>query len=129
MADPSARLPIENKLNNHPRVELACVGGSGYPQPSAVIKLSEEAWKAAQSGGRAELTRELEAHVDAVNAELPNFERIDFVAVVPEEWLPENGFLTPTMKIKRASIEEAYSQFNDDWYGRKTKVVWHEPTA
>jgi len=49
--------------------------------------------------------------------------------VVPEEWLPENGFLTPTMKIKRASIEEAYSQFNDDWYGRKTKVVWHEPTA
>lgn len=124
-----APAPIENKLNNHPRIELACVGGSGYPQPSAVIKLSEEAWKASQSGGKDSLTKELEAHIAAVNAQLPNFERLEFVAVVPEDWLPENGFLTPTMKIKRASIETAYNQFNDDWYGQKTKVIWHTPSA
>lgn len=124
-----APAPIENKLNNHPHIELACVGGAGYPQPSAVIKLSEEAWKASQSGSKARLTKELEAHIDAVNAELPSFERLEFVAVVPEDWLPENGFLTPTMKIRRASIERAYDQFNDDWYGQKTKVVWHTPPA
>jgi long-chain acyl-CoA synthetase len=124
-----APAPIENKLNNHPRIELACVGGLGYPQPSAVIKLSEEAWGQAQAGGKDAITKDLEAHVAAVNAQLPNFERLDFVAVVPEDWLPENGFLTPTMKIKRASIEKAYGQFNDDWYGRKTKVVWHEPAS
>lgn len=124
-----APAPIENLLNNHPRIELACVGGSGFPQPSAVIKLSEEAWKQAQGGGKAEITKDLEAHLAAINAQLPNFERLDFVAVVPEDWLPENGFLTPTMKIRRGSIEKAYSPFNEDWYGRKEKVVWHQPAA
>ncbi len=124
-----APAPIENLLNNHPRIELACVGGSGYPQPSAVIKLSEEAWKQAQGGGREEVARDLEAHLGAVNAQLPNFERLAFLAVVAEEWLPENGFLTPTMKIRRASIEKAYGPFNDGWYGQGTKVVWHEPST
>ena len=124
-----APAPIENLLNNHPRVELACVGGMGYPQPSAVIKLSEESWKEAQGAGKADVTHALETHLASVNAKLPNFEHLEFVAVVPEDWLPENGFLTPTMKIRRASIEKAYSPFNDTWYAQKQKVIWHQPAG
>ncbi len=124
-----APAPIENLLNNHPRIELACVSGAGFPQPSAVVRLSEEAWAASRAGRRDAIEAELVAHLNAVNGKLPNFERLDFVAVVPEEWLPENGFLTPTMKIKRAAIESAYAPFQEDWYARRAKVVWHEPPA
>ena len=49
---------------------------------------------------------------------------MDFVAVVKEDWLPENGFLTPTQKIVRRKIEEAYVPNNDEWYGAKKKVIW-----
>jgi long-chain acyl-CoA synthetase len=44
--------------------------------------------------------------------------------VVLDEWLPENGFLTPTLKIKRAKLEETYGVFNDDWYAAKKPVIW-----
>jgi len=48
-----------------------------------------------------------------------------FVVVVEEEWLPENGFLTPTQKIVRRKIEEAYDGNNKDWYDSKKKVIWY----
>merc|ERR1712071_374938 len=38
-----APAPIESKLIIHNRVELACVGGVGFPSPHAVIQLSEQA--------------------------------------------------------------------------------------
>ena len=47
-----------------------------------------------------------------------------FLAVAKIEWLPDNGFLTPTMKIKRATLEDTYGAFADDWYGQKKPVVW-----
>ena len=34
-------------------------------------------------------------------------EQIKKFALVPEEWTPENNYLTPSMKKKRATIMEA----------------------
>mmetsp|Transcript_21941 Transcript_21941/g.51870 ORF Transcript_21941/g.51870 Transcript_21941/m.51870 type:complete len:584 (-) Transcript_21941:1187-2938(-) len=119
-----APAPIENKLINHPRVELACVGGSSYPQPHAILQLSEDAKKAADNGDKEKIEKELTEHLAAVNKTLDGHEAMDFVAVVKEDWLPENGFLTPTQKIVRRKIEEAYVPNNDEWYGAKKKVIW-----
>jgi long-chain acyl-CoA synthetase len=41
------------------------------------------------------------------------------------QWLPENGFLTPTQKIKNASIEDAYHQHKDGWCKAKKKDIWN----
>ena len=120
-----APAPIENKLINHPRVELACVGGTSQPQPHAVLQLSEDAKKAAVSGEKETIEKEIEAHIKAVNATLDQHEQLDFVAIVKDEWLPENGFLTPTQKIVRRKIEGSYDENNDSWYEAKKKVVWH----
>ena len=112
--------PIENRLNNHPRIELSCVGGAGYPQPHAIIKVAE----GAERIGRDALGKELLAHLNEVNGQLANFERLQFLAVASDDWLPENGFLTPTQKIRRGTIEDAYKANNDAWYEAGEKIIW-----
>merc|ERR1719253_672934 len=76
------------------------------------------------SATRAEYAKELEAHVKkAVNSSVEAHEKLQFVAVVSDEWLPENGFLTPTQKIKRATIEDFYGKYYDEWEAKKDAVV------
>lgn len=118
--------PIENKLLTHPDVEMACVGGSGQASPYALLMLGEAARGRAAAGGRDAIMSSIEAHLAQVNQELPGYERLAFCAVVKDEWLTENGFLTPTMKMKRSAIEEAYKELEDGWYAAGDKVAWQE---
>ena len=117
--------PIENLLVAHSLVELACVGGRAHPQPHAILQLSEGPKHSAnEDAERATITKALEEHLLVVNPQLDGHERLDFVVIVKDEWLPENGFVTPTQKIKRAAIEETYAPSVDGWYAQKTKVIW-----
>ena len=118
-----APAPIEGKLGNHPAIEAVCVGGLGRPQPYGLVMLGVEARKQL-AATRAELEAALGAHLRAVNAELEPHETLAFVAVVNDEWQIENGFLTPSMKIKRAVIERAYEPLLDGWYAAGSEVVW-----
>ena len=60
----------------------------------------------------------------AVNAELDHHEQLGFVAVAKDYWTIEAGFLTPTMKMKRAKIEEEYGGLMEGWYAENKPVVW-----
>jgi len=115
-----APVPIENQINNHPRVEACCVSGAGYPQPFGVVMLSEEA----RGSDQDTVESELAAYLDDINAGLPPHERLAFLAVTRDEWQPENGFLTPTMKLKRTRLEETYGELADAWYAEKKPIVW-----
>jgi long-chain acyl-CoA synthetase len=48
------------------------------------------------------------------------------LAVVKDPWLIENGFLTPTMKMKRSMLEDTYGPKSDAWYAARKKVVWED---
>jgi long-chain acyl-CoA synthetase len=119
-----APAPIENKLVCHPGVEAACVGGLGRPQPYGLVMLDAETLRRAGNGGRAQLEAALAQHVKALNAGLEPHEELAFVAVVRDQWQVSNGFLTPTLKIKRAVIEKAYEGELDRWYAAKRSVLW-----
>jgi len=119
-----APAPIENMLLNHPRLEACCVTGSGYPKPHGVVMLSEEAREAFNKGEKSTIETELSEHLKDINSALPPHEQLAFVAVVKDEWMPENGFLTPTLKIKRAKLEEIYGPQADGWYSERRPVVW-----
>ena len=41
-----------------------------------------------------------------------------------DDEVAENGYLTPTMKLKRAKIEDTYGPKSDGWYGAGQRVVW-----
>lgn len=119
--------PIEIMFVANHMVELACVGGRAHPQPHVIIQLSEGAKKEAAEGEaeREKIGKELEELMKTVNLKIEPHERLEFIVLVKDDWLPENGFLTPTQKIKRATIEDSYSPQLEGWYASKTKVIWH----
>ena len=102
------------------------VTGSGFPQPFAVIQLSEEALSVVRNGGQEAIHQGLEEHLAQVNATLPPHEKLAFLTVAKNAWAPENGLLTPTMKIRRARIEQNYTTKGNDWYETKSAVIWEE---
>ncbi len=122
-----APAPIENLLNNHSEVELCCVTGSGNPQPYALILPAEELRpKLSDPAERERFEGELTRLLDSVNKEVEAFERLQFLVVVKEAWQIENGFLTPTMKIKRSTIEDTYSPNNEAWYAAGKRIIWED---
>eukprot|EP00581_Thalassiosira_minuscula_P009318 CAMPEP_0183702826 /NCGR_PEP_ID=MMETSP0737-20130205/799_1 /TAXON_ID=385413 /ORGANISM="Thalassiosira miniscula, Strain CCMP1093" /LENGTH=565 /DNA_ID=CAMNT_0025929503 /DNA_START=378 /DNA_END=2075 /DNA_ORIENTATION=- len=122
-----APAPIEGEYTSGSvHIELACVGGRGHPAAHAIILPSEDGKKDIEGGKKDAIEKELEALIDSVNKTLDDHEKVQFMAVVNEEWLPENGFVTPTNKIKRSKIEDEHAPFLDEWYGSKKKVIWHK---
>jgi len=120
-----APAPIENLLNNHAKVECCCVSGSGHPQPYALVLPAEDLRpKLSVVAVRDAFEADLLSLLDEVNREVEAFERLQFLAVVKDPWLIENGFLTPTMKIKRTTIEDTYSPKTEVWYAAGRRVVW-----
>ncbi len=120
-----APVPIEQKLGNHPGIEVSCVTGPGQPQPFALLMLSEELRHSVKTDAqRKSFTADLETLLEEVNATVEEHEKMDYLVVVKNDWTMDNGYLTPTMKIKREVIESHYLPQADDWVGRKQKVVW-----
>lgn len=119
-----APAPIENLLAIHPLVEACYVSGSGQPKPHGVVMLSEEARRMAAEGDRAVVTGQLENLFKTVNQALAPFEQLAFLAVTEDVWAAENGFLTPTLKIRRKVLDATYGPLAKTWYATKQQVVW-----
>ncbi len=120
-----APVPIENLINNNSHIEMCCVTGSGMPQPFALVLLAEELRpKLSDAAVREKVESELETLLDEVNQKVEGFERLQFLTVVKDPWLIENGFLTPTMKMKRTTLEDTYGPKTEEWYAAKNRVVW-----
>jgi long-chain acyl-CoA synthetase len=62
--------------------------------------------------------------LEKVNSSLDNYKRMSKVVFVKEDWLPENGMTTPTLKIKRSKIDEKFSNQYNIWLKIKEDVVW-----
>jgi len=122
-----APAPIENEFVRHSLVELAMVSGAGQVQPYVLLQLSEAPKKNAveTESERTKMGTELSEHLKKVNSTLEAHEKLSFVAIVKDDWLPQNGFLTPTQKIKRTVIEDSYKGDVAGWYDQKKPVIWH----
>ncbi len=57
--------------------------------------------------------------VDALNGELNKWETIKQFRVIPQELTVDDGFLTPSLKVKRKVVEEHFSGLVDDIYSSK----------
>ncbi len=121
-----APAPIENKLAVHDRIEQVCVVGDGLPQPLALCVLSEVGRSEAGSHTREVLEASLKRLLSEVNAELDQHEQLQRIVLVKDIWAVENGFLTPTLKIKRNVIEGAYGERFQQWADNSDPLHWHD---
>ena len=91
-----------------------CLLGRGYSKTAMVCVLSA----LAQQRDREAVTNELRAVADKVNAELEKHARIGAVIISCDPWSIENAMLTPTLKIRREQVEQAF--------GERAQVLAHE---
>jgi len=120
-----APAPIENRLNAHTMVELSLVSGVGQAAAYALVVPAEALRpRLADAAVRTEVQREMEQLLAHVNGELPDYEALQMIVVMREPWSIENGFLTPTMKIRRSRIEAAVQPLVDGWYAQRSRVLW-----
>ena len=47
-----------------------------------------------------------------------------FAAIVEGPWTIGNGMMTPTLKLKRATVETQYLAYVDFWESQDRTVVW-----
>lgn len=115
-----APVPIESALASNPDIEQICVMGSGRKQPVAVVVLAEHL----VHSDRGLLRPSLEATLREVNAQLESHQKLDCLIVAGDSWTIENEFLTPTLKIRRAALEDRYNRIAQA--AESQPVVWED---
>jgi len=118
---------IETDLRNHPLVSEAIVVGEGRRYLGALLTLDPEEltrWSRHHNklgelealASDPDLLAEIQAAIDAVNAERSPAESIRKFRVLAHDLTAEAGELTPTMKVKRTVVYEHYAGIIDDLY-------------
>jgi len=99
-----APVPIESELEPRANMEQVCVMGSNLTQPLVISPIAVKPAGEELAALEARLGRVL----DEVNQHLPGNEKLSHWFLVESEWSPANGMITPTLKLRRQSIEENY---------------------
>lgn len=117
---------LENRLMANHSIAMVCVSGANQTNPFALVVLNEDLLpKIGDPGVRKTVEAELNALRDQVNRAGDPHEKLAFIVVITDEWSIENNFLTPTMKLKRNVVEEAYEGQIEGWYRERKSVIWH----
>jgi long-chain acyl-CoA synthetase len=110
-----------------PYVSQIVVHGDRRNYCSALVTMDEETilkWASDNrvSGTYAELSRKpkvialFQDAFDTINAELGSWETIKKFQLLPEDFTPENGLLTPSLKVKRRAVEAVYESVLNEFY-------------
>jgi long-chain acyl-CoA synthetase len=121
-----APAPIENRINAHPLVELSLVSGVGQPAAYAMVILAEHIRpRLKEDTVRKQVEQEMQDLLKEINSAVADHEQLHMIVVKQEPWSVENGFLTPTMKVRRGRIEKAVEEHVTHWYRTGRRVHWH----
>jgi long-chain acyl-CoA synthetase len=118
---------IEKLLSVSQLFEAVAVFGSGMTAPFAMAVLTPPLRKElAPSGHRADIEAKLLAELNAVNAQLEHHEQLRFLVLSEQPWTIDNELLTPTLKVRRATLEQRFSPRFNAWETAQQKVIWME---
>ncbi|KUN89554.1 long-chain fatty acid--CoA ligase [Streptomyces bungoensis] len=145
-----APAPLEQRLRLHPLVHQAVVVGDDRPCVGALITLDPDFlahWRLAlalqgESPGRETreenaLREEITRAVASANSAVSRAESIRVYRVLQEPFAPDNGLLTPSMKLRRDAIVRHYAAEIDAMYEARSRAArrpgpeepadWDEP--
>lgn len=113
--------PIEWLFAKSEMIEQVCVMGIGVPQPLALINLS----LIGKHAEKDEIVAHLQHTLAIINTKLANYQKIGKIIVVEEDWTVDNDILTPSMKIKRNSIDKKYGGLTHEWSSRQEEILFY----
>ena len=99
---------IENDLTKIEFIEQALVYGDNKPFLVALMVLNDENKKLD--------TKIIFEEIEKVNKSLSKIEKIKNFFVINEQFTIENGFMTPTLKLKRFKIIQKYKNQLENLY-------------
>jgi long-chain acyl-CoA synthetase len=120
---------LEDRLRAHPLISQCMVVGDGEPFIACLITLDPEAlehWKnqhgkpasatAADLANDPDLLADLQAAVDDANKAVSRAESIRKIRVLPIDFTTDNGYITPSLKVKRALVAKDFAADIDALY-------------
>ena len=120
---------LEDRLRAHPLVSQCVVIGDQKPFVAAILTLDAEmlpTWlknngkpemSPTQAADDPEIRAELQKVVDRANESVSRAESIRSFVVIDSDFTEENGYLTPSLKLKRAQVLRTYEEVVDEIYG------------
>lgn len=118
---------MEAAIMRDPLFEQVMLLGEGKPYLSVVVVLNAEHWKklASEKGLDADAAETLRSRqvedivlerIGRQLREFPGYAQVRRATLTLEPWTVENGYLTPTMKLKRAKVMEKFNAEIDRMY-------------
>jgi long-chain acyl-CoA synthetase len=113
---------LEERVRDHPLVNQCIVVGNDRPYVAALVTLDQEAvehWLQMRNKPRltpaelvrdADLETEVRRAVVAANTLVSQAESIRTFRILAQPFTEEHGLLTPSLKLKRKAIENAYAR-------------------
>ncbi|MEX0820548.1 MAG: long-chain fatty acid--CoA ligase [Rhodothermales bacterium] len=121
--------PLENRLTTHPLIEQAVVVGSDYKYCTALVFPDEQKVRVlagSQGTNRERPIEELVSTpavkarfrqlVEEANEGMDHWSRIKRFRIIPAHLTTANGLLTPTMKVRRRRVHEAFKEQIEEMY-------------
>ena len=112
---------LEMAITSDPQFAQAMVVGEGKPHLAALIVLEPLAWRALAlrlqldpadmaSLGSPLAAQAVRESIKVLLDSFPSYARVRETCLTLEPWSVENGLLTPTLKLKRAKIEQRFAR-------------------
>ncbi|MEJ7633362.1 AMP-dependent synthetase/ligase [Aeromicrobium sp.] len=93
---------LEDRVRANQYVSQCLVVGDGKPFVAALVTIDTEAWSDGLDDPA--LKVEVQKSVDDANSQVSQAESIRKFVILPEDWTEDNGYLTPSFKVKRNSV-------------------------
>lgn len=110
--DMVAPAKVESTLLLEPEIAQAIVAGDGRPHLVALLVPNAELAAGSPAAARVAVERA----VERANAKLPLPERVRKFALAPTPFSIDNGQMTPTLKIRRHVVRQAYADVLEGLY-------------
>jgi long-chain acyl-CoA synthetase len=120
---------LEDRLRAHPLVSQSMVVGDGRPYVACLVTLDEEAlepWKArhpelasaslAELANNPEMIAEIQIAVDDANKAVSRAESIRRFRILPVDFTEQDGYLTPSLKVRRGVVAKDFAADIDALY-------------
>lgn len=123
--------PLEEQLKLSPYVLNAMVYGDNKPYNVALVVANVDAVKkwGEENGvsdsepekllANAKVQKLFKGELDKYGEKFKGFEGVKDFALISEDFTPENGMLTPSLKVKRRKVVEVYQPVIDALYSKK----------